>query len=1425
MGKSYNIITSSLFAKNNTNYIPDWINTIDINQIQQQPADNIPIQSTKVAAFNTAPKVCRDDRDFNSRPVNNHLNNTGLVLAAKTELAKFLSGKYYTTKEKAAGNSVQLTTNISHVPATFTFNYSFDKGKMKAARLFSINANDQDGEYPFNKSGFNECLEDLKTGKIKTATKAQAYKAYTITLEEIVRRFNGDHRAALDRARELVASQDLIGVNSNTFATCYAIDSLFPKLKKEGSVDNSPTFEFVENKEHVDTNPNASAAALIVSASKKLHELFDDFKIHSFERKNDKLIVAADILHNKQKKCVAFNFGINNEQIQGIAYVNDNNNNLPLKTFLEENEMSNVLDAFSKKTNREKHLQNGIVLTKDFIFSQLKDILADENIMAVIDNWIDRELIVPVNSTTYMSKLSFNDLLNNVNTKLLTEDEKATLYEYSSRIQSYIDRIKAEDDIRDYNIVFSPMIRLTNLYNRLSNFIENFVVDEINDDCTKVFITSLSERGPEQVCIFAKYDGNKLVEATTQDKKNITAALNTYKKLNKHNIYAKSIFSQSMLKQALSTLFKDVNFDLIKNRFELQKLGNNFYASNMPISAIVNTLASENLATTLTKSERKQLLKKQARRINKITGTYVQDLVRDNIDYSCTIRLASAFNELSKQLPNFTLQGYNKDCSKIKLKIKDEQGIKNIVVAANYDDNKCTKIIVPDVVKSEGLVLYKQANKNNIFANSLFSKRMLLRIFSNIFKDPEQAANTVLTKLASKIDNTFYVSKFPISAMIESLSKHNYQVLNDEERKELLDIQAYFGKKITASYEQDSDTRRTVVANKMIRLANLYPLIERKYKQFHIQKVNDDVTNIEITQNTPIGLAKANIKVAYTNNKPVEIQLGDLSKLDEQEIITAYQAEHGTAKYAKKIVFSKNMLKTMLKPLVKQANLDEAVEQITDQAEKLDNNYYGSDKPLTYLLNNISIPVNKSYDIQKRIDEQVIREDETDTGTRNIEFTENIISALNKASKYFSNFFKDFTIKDAEFLENEHLNYNVEIFDKETGLKNNINCTVNFKDGNVCNCKININNTSIPIEKVKQAFNTNPILSKYLQHHVGKRTNSPVIISANNLVNRLYKLTNKSKDELYEIINSWNENDKIKKIASNAYVSNYTVEQLLSMSSLVALTDDDIKQRLSKRNNLLKLSKAYIKDTGDRLINENWNLDKYVSFIRSELNKMSTYSKVLDASINDNKLQVKAEIGNKGLRHIIHFSWDISNQKPDNCTYKMPYISPVVQKYIEKHASNDFNSKFSISQLENTLFGFANKEAIKTACDLFVDKNILVKNGNEYISNYSIPELLRFMDKYQLIDSNKVDEEVKLANRSTKIDTNTYKMNDASRMLNNDNKKYMDKACEKLKTNIKLAMNNNLITKRTGNVWLDQLNDVNNVMQVCKEFTQYLKAK
>ena len=78
-----------------------------------------------------------------------------------------------------------------------------------------------------------------------------------------------------------------------------------------------------------------------------------------------------------------------------------------------------------EETNNKtaKKIYRGTVLMKKNIQQRLAKIVQADTINKIIDNWIQRKLITPVNSTSYTTEKTFEELLASVNTRLLTTAE------------------------------------------------------------------------------------------------------------------------------------------------------------------------------------------------------------------------------------------------------------------------------------------------------------------------------------------------------------------------------------------------------------------------------------------------------------------------------------------------------------------------------------------------------------------------------------------------------------------------------------------------------------------------------------------------------------------------------------------------------------------------------------------------------------------------------------------------------------------------------------------------------------------------------------------------------------------------------------------------------------------------------------------
>ena len=1440
MSNTYNTINSSLFLNDHKALIPDWINETTFSYTKKtNELEDVTKDFVKEAAFNYMPSVQRDNVDGTARSTFQQRNSSQLVMMAKLELAKFLTGKYYTASAKEirdrSGIGIELEVSISNVPAKFLFKYANGISHVIPNKTFIItnvqNDDSKEAEYPWSKAGLEEALTDIRLGRVKTADKAPAYKAYTITLAEVMKRYNGDARQAMDRVKELLASQEIIGVGSNEFASVYAMDSLFPRLQKEGSIDNVPTFEFVQNIEHTAMKPFSSSDKLVAAASNKLRHLADDFQILSSFRDKDNLVINAKILKNGLTRIASFNFDIVNDKVDNLNFIESNGERIDL------NKQTDLSKTYQERTATvDNHITNKIFLTKRDIINKLSQVVDKNIINQLITNWEQRKLIKRVATDKFTSDLSFNDLLNQVDTKVLSKDEAMNILRFANKNEADLHRINQKDmGIRnDQELIYSHSIRLASLYNRLSYYLDKFDLVECNDDVTNVKLNNYSERGKEAVNVTASYQGNKLDKVSIIGSKQLTAALKNYKHISKKNVYAKSVFSENNLKTIIAQVFKnpDKVVAKVKEHFNLQDLGNTFYASEVPLSVIINTLEKAKMAMALSDNERKEFLVKAAKDVPYLTASYAKNTgVRNDyeIESSNILRLASTYNYLSKHLPSFVLNNVSENAEKIELNVNTDKGIEHLTITARYNGNKLKHINIPKFANdSQALKLYKKAHSAKAgYSRAIFTPIMLRKVYSSIFKDVDKAINITLEEYAKSLSNNYYGSEYTLPSIIHNISKE-LQVLSKEERMEQLQ-QASLSKDkmIVAAYLNDTGyrTNQEILYTASIRLANVYQAFAKNNNKFIIASFNKDITQVDIGTPTLAGLQKDHYEIDYDVNTPKTITRVSSFVPEQKEIIEQYQNIHGNqlSNIATKAVFSRAMVRTAIKNMVSSEQLNTIVDHILKQAQSLGNELYASNKPLIQLIND----ANLVYDRPKELDQHTLyREDIKDTGTRDIIYTDTLISAMNNASAYLHKFFKDIEAVDAN-LQNDVLNYSAKLFDNASGLVNNISFKFELENGHIKDCKVIVNGQLVPISEIKRLFNTNDILKRYLRFNSNDKTNSSIVFSKGQLANKLKDILD-STEQIDQTLDNWEQIGRIKRIASNAYASNYTLETLLSLSNLIPLDDEELKKRLNRKNSLYKSSAIHLKDTGNREIIDKWDENKFIQFARSELNKKYVTAQILDIDLNDKYFSVKARVPYNGIMNISDFRWELVNDRPGQLFINMPDIDTQVKKYVNRFTTPiPYHDKvvININALISSLLGVVDRQSIKTAINQYLANGILKKiNSTQFASDYSIPELVLQMKQDNFINEEKNKQELSNSIRKEALHHVTAVDSTMRPQPKEKNEIALKDASQKLINNIKLAANNQLITKRKQNEWIELINqNLHNIKQVAKEFKEYLR--
>ena len=515
MGK-FQTTNSALFNNNNSTVMPEWMQSFS-NDLKIKETQNLQLSFDTKGSFADVTNVTRPDCTATPREIVANFNNDKAIIDAKIELAKFLKGKYYKTNAKVAGNSVIMDTTIDGIQANFVFEYKYANNKLSPADTFSIN----ESEYPFSYAGFTESLQDLKCGNLKKSkiTVASSRQTYVINREEIVRRFNGSLRQATESINQKLKDGIIVGAGSNTYATFYDPEELFPQLEKEKPEEKLPSFEYVNNTEHVVTNEFKSAKNLSFTAGKLIAKVFSDYIINSSARHNNTLTVKATVLNNSTgiRHNIDFNFDIINEKITQIANVNYNNKLLSIEDLLDcLNRRNNLVSDYLKTSTASKRIHEGGILTAREIEAQLSTIVDRNKISDFINSWLDLNMITQVGSNVYSTNKTMPELLDVIVSETLSIDEKEKIKNYKKKFGSGLDfdRIEQEDTgVRESDdIELSIQQKLAIVNNELSKHFTNYQIISFNEDNINAMFINDGVR--HTIKLTAKFNNRKLDSIT-----------------------------------------------------------------------------------------------------------------------------------------------------------------------------------------------------------------------------------------------------------------------------------------------------------------------------------------------------------------------------------------------------------------------------------------------------------------------------------------------------------------------------------------------------------------------------------------------------------------------------------------------------------------------------------------------------------------------------------------------------------------------------------------------------------------------------------------------------------------------------------------------------------------------------------------------
>lgn len=648
MGK-FRTTSSSLFNNNSNNQVPDWMANLTENlEMKDRKVEYVTEQPK--GAFAQSQTVYRPEGDASLRKVAHNYHETKLIADSKIELAKFLTGKYYRVKNAYAGtNQVSLDVIVDGVPSQFQFTYEVRNGKLATASTFFGN----DGDYPFSKAGFEECLYDIKSNKTKAPKVVEAVgKTFLINREEIVRRFNGSLRQATDRINQLLSEGVIVGAGSNAYASFNDVDQLFPQMQKEAAEERMAEFHQVPNQEHVAPNEYRSSNVLSIEASKILSQHFNDFVVNNSVRDGNELLVKATVLNNSNvRNTVDFSFNIEAEKITTVkvAEVNDKRMSLSqLKDYL--NDGGDILSQYSKHHKvASKKMYDNIVFTRKDVKERLAKVITSSKIERVIDSWVARNLVTPINSTTFTTGHTFEELLSKTKVaKVLTAEEVEQIESFEKHFGEGLGIERDEKEIlervRESNqIDSSDDLKLASLQNTLSKQFKNFTISSFRKEALvyKADLNFVSSGVRNKVSITVDFNDKFPMVTASVSNKEVTldklaqafersSLLNAYLTNSKGNLVAnRSILNVDVVARKLASIVGENEVEnVIKswlNNNLLVNLGENKYASEHSFEELlqlsnVTAISESELSNRIAKQKRDRGMEVRSNHVND-TGT------------------------------------------------------------------------------------------------------------------------------------------------------------------------------------------------------------------------------------------------------------------------------------------------------------------------------------------------------------------------------------------------------------------------------------------------------------------------------------------------------------------------------------------------------------------------------------------------------------------------------------------------------------------------------------------------------------------------------------------------------------------------------------------------------------------------------------
>lgn len=869
---------------------------------------------------------------------------------------------------------------------------------------------------------------------------------------------------------------------------------------------------------------------------------------------------------------------------------------------------------------------------------------------------------------------------------------------------------------------------------------------------------------------------------------------------------------------------------------------------------------NEHVATNEYKSARKLSIS-----AGKVIAKYFPDYIIKNCDRNNSQLVVKAMVLDSRTNIRHSLDFYfdivNEDVKSIKQAV-DTSINKSYTINGLLDEMK-------NVVNETSNQYHRtQVASNHIHNGSILTKRDVINKLSGIIDlnhIDDIMSDWVNIGAVNQIGIDKYSTKYSFEELLNSVE---VETLSQEEKDKMAALKKSFGEGMDLNrIEQEDtgirDTDDIELSNEM-KLSIINNEISKRFNNFQITSHINNITNITFMKD---GIRQAIKLHSKFNNRKLENIYAEIN--GKQVSLNNLAKAFTVNPLLKEYIQNGNVNNFTTTIVASESNLINRLSQIVSNPENIFNVWkqkyltnvgmglYTSKYSFEELLNKTAaLPLSEKdkmeiLEAKKHFTFVVERQDQEDTGVRDMDDNVTNETLLYAANNFLSKHIANYTPKHFKSNLNSAV-YTVDLFDDSTGLKSSVDFMFKFSNNTVSDCNVKLNDNIISLNNIKTVFAMNESLSKYLQTNGSKKFDAPMVMTKSDLLRRMSKITNCDSDEIDSIISNWQKQGKIQMLSSDTYASKNSLEQLISVSNIKPLSDEEISIRLekSRRDKLFNITSNHIQDNDTRRPEVVLSSEQMATHARIEIGAMFADFDILNAAMDNDDYIITAKIVNpvNGLRQTLQFKFNtyngnkIGNIEKVSDGRKTVGIKDIltlletknnaVNKFVQNNKISNKNHKSIItkSELKSKLLTLTTLSMCDNIINDLVSHNIIVPIEMEkYASEYSFTDLVEYLSNNDKLDLINAEKNINEYNKDRVVCTNVPTVMDTgNRTIEKPEQKLSPEliaTVAKLKKIVLDANNNKKITNNKFAMFtekLDECKNANEIEKIWRDIKVYL---